>query len=109
MKPTKIKKEPDDIISVVWDDSVETKFSIRTLRDECPCAGCKGETVLFKSYIPEDADTTIPGRYELKSILPVGNYAIQISWGDGHDTGIYSFEYLRNLPTCGGSNISGNE
>jgi DUF971 family protein len=38
-----------------------------------------------------------PGKYDLKSIAPVGSYAIQLSWGDGHATGLYSWDYLRQL------------
>jgi DUF971 family protein len=71
-----------------------------TLRDSCPCAGCKGETVLFKTYVPPEADTTTPGRYELKGATPVGNYALKLTWGDAHDMGMYTWEQLRSLCEC---------
>jgi DUF971 family protein len=39
--------------------------------------------------------------FEVASIVAVGNYAIQITWGDGHNTGIYTYEHLRSLCECG--------
>jgi len=97
MKPVKVKKEKEDILSITWDDLAVTEYSLKKLRDECPCAGCQGETILFKTYEPVKTGIDLPGKYELKSITPIGNYALQLVWGDGHDTGIYSWEYLRTL------------
>ncbi|HEY9186823.1 MAG TPA: DUF971 domain-containing protein [Ignavibacteria bacterium] len=97
MKPIKIRKESENIILIIWDSGKETRFTLKQLRDECPCATCKGETILFKTYTPNKSDIELPGKYELKSIVPIGNYAIQLIWGDGHDTGLYSWEYLLSL------------
>jgi DUF971 family protein len=96
MKPTSIKQSPDGEFTIVWDDGVTTHCTARQLRDGCPCAECKGETVLLHSYAPA-AKSIQPGHYEIKSIVPVGSYAVQITWGDGHATGLYSWNYLRNL------------
>ncbi len=41
-----------------------------------------------------------PGQYELRSVQPVGNYALQMKWGDGHQTGIYTYDYLRQICEC---------
>jgi len=86
-------------LSIQWDDGHATIISLRTLRDRCPCAGCQGETVLLKTYTPEP-QPQLPGRYNLIGIQQVGHYAIQISWGDNHSTGIYTWDYLRNLCEC---------
>lgn len=96
MRPTSIKQTDKETITITWDDGVVTPFTIQQLRDECPCAGCKGETILMHQILPV-LQPKLPGHYELKSITPVGSYAIQIMWGDGHGTGLYSWEYLRNL------------
>ena len=50
-----------------------------------------------KVYKPAPLAIFQEGMYELKSLTSVGQYAIQIAWGDAHDTGIYSWEYLRML------------
>jgi DUF971 family protein len=108
MKPIRIKKESGEIISIVWDDNHISNYGIEKLRNECPCAGCKGETILFTTYEPIRQQIDLPGKYELKSIIPIGNYAIQIVWADGHDTGIYSWEYLRSLDGHHDCNYDGN-
>ncbi len=96
MKPISIKKTEPEKITITWDDGHVSVMTFQLLRNECPCADCKGETILLKTYQPV-VKPQLPGHYVLKSITPVGNYAIQIVWGDGHDTGLYSWEYLRKL------------
>ena len=98
MKPTSIKKINKDELRIVWEDKHETTLTLQQLRDACPCAGCSGETLLLHEYKPPEPDRLSPGRYELKSIQPVGSYAVQFTWGDGHNTGIYTFDYLNNFP-----------
>jgi DUF971 family protein len=100
MGPTQIKQVSATSLFVKWDDGHESTYTLQYLRDECPCASCKGETVLLRSYSPIKLPVMTPGKYELKSIQQVGNYAIQIYWGDGHQTGIYSWEYLHSLCRC---------
>ena len=96
---SKIKLSSHQELSIVWDDEHASIISLYTLRDNCPCAGCQGETVLLKKYTPEP-QPQLPGRYDLIGIQQVGHYAIQMSWGDHHSTGIYTWEYLRNLCEC---------
>ena len=102
MIPTQIKLSSNHELSITWDDGHAGVISLNTLRDHCPCAGCQGETILLKTYKPEP-QRHLPGRYNLSGIQQVGNYAIEIAWGDGHRTGIYTWALLRNLcecPTC---------
>lgn len=63
------------------------------MRDACPCAGCVEEGTGRKILDPR----TIPADVQVGGIDPVGNYAIKIRWSDGHDTGIYTWTYLRRL------------
>ncbi len=94
-----IKQKDADILNMSWDDGHLSPFTLRYLRDECPCAECKGETVLLHTFHPSPQPEK-PGRYALKSIIPVGNYAIQITWGDGHETGLFAWDYLREICPC---------
>ena len=96
MKPISIKQSDQESLTVAWDDGLVTPLKIAQLRDECPCAECKGETILMQQILPV-LKPKLPGHYEIKGIVPVGSYAIQITWGDGHDTGLYSWDYLRSL------------
>lgn len=83
-----------------WDDGHEGPVSLHSLRDSCPCAGCRGESVLFHEYTPPPADISTPGRYILTQAIPVGSYALKFLWADGHDQGIYTWEHLRSLCEC---------
>jgi DUF971 family protein len=97
MRPTQIKRDAADKLRIIWDDGHISLLLIKLLRDECPCAGCKGEVLFGKVYKPSPLAIFQEGMYEIVSLIPVGQYAIQIKWKDGHDTGIYSWEYLRAL------------
>jgi DUF971 family protein len=100
MKPVSIKKFNERELSITWDDGHAGRSSVEYLRDCCPCAGCKGETVLLHTYTPPPEDRGTPGRYEITGIQPVGSYAVQLFWNDGHSTGIYAWDLLRALCEC---------
>ena len=99
MKATAIKRISQNTLQISWDDNHVSLFSLHHLRDECPCAECKGEEVLFQLVEPSDGPH-LPGRYELRTMTTVGSYAVQIGWGDGHEAGLYSWEYLRAMCPC---------
>ena len=97
-KPLQINRDKEkNELRITWDDGHESLLPIKLLRDECPCAGCKGEVLFGKVYKPAPLTVFQEGMYELAAIKPVGLYAIQLVWKDGHDTGIYSWEYLLAL------------
>ncbi len=99
MKPTSIKKNSPQELTITWDNNHQSIYSLEVLRDICPCASCSGETVLMHEYVPPPPDRTVKGRYELAGIQLVGSYACQLQWMDGHQTGIYTWEYLlQNCP-----------
>jgi len=96
MYPTQIKKEDNKLI-IKWSNDETQELTLQQLRDGCPCVNCKGETVLFESYIPIKTPFKPSGFYEIDKIEAVGNYAVQIKWKDAHDTGIYSWDVLRAI------------
>ena len=96
MRPTDIQQVGEDL-AIKWDNGSESFVRLETLRRCCPCAGCKGEVdVMGKVYRNPDRPLP-PAAFELRRITTVGGYAIQPIWGDGHSTGLYSFEYLRKV------------
>ncbi len=95
--PTKIEQSAPNELTISWSDGQAYVLALKLMRDECPCAGCKGEVILGKVYKPVLLPTFTPGQYELQSLEPVGSYGVQATWKDGHHTGIYSWEYLRLL------------
>lgn len=93
--PIKINLNNQDSLTIMWDDGKEYNYPLKFLRDESPDAGNKGETILWKHYAPPDQGPDKPGKYEVKTIEMVGNYAINIKWKDGYSYGIYSFDLLQ--------------
>tara|TARA_Y100000815_G_C12950537_1_gene352715 strand:+ start:98 stop:430 length:333 start_codon:yes stop_codon:yes gene_type:complete len=96
----------DDILKIHWNDDKKTKYEYQFLRESCPCASCVGEPGIFKTSVgilnvPRDQPNNppIPKTIKPKNLKRVGNYAITISWSDGHSSGIYSYDYLRKLST----------
>jgi len=91
LSPDAIRSVGQDEILIVWSDGCRSLLTLTLLRLQCPCAGCVDELTGERRIKPDQIRPDI-------SILDwkiVGNYAIQWRWSDGHQTGIYSFEYLR--------------
>jgi DUF971 family protein len=97
MKPKKIKLNGKESLTIEWENNKVIEYPLKFLRDESPDAGNKGETILWKHYPPPPKGPDKPGKYEIAKIEKVGNYAINITWKDGEDAGIYSWEVLEKL------------
>jgi DUF971 family protein len=97
MIPKSIKVNKKKFLEIIWEDESISTISLKYLRDECPCATCKGETILFKTVRPPAKKMITPEMYMIGNIETIGEYAIQITWKDGHNTGIYSWDYLMEL------------
>lgn len=108
MRIPKQIKIADSSLNIGWSDNSSSSIKLKYLRDECPCAGCKGETILLRTYRPPKLNVLQPGMYDIASIKTVGSYAIQVVWNDGHDTGIYSWEYLTRLENDQGNSTQQN-
>mgnify|MGYP002009929716 FL=1 len=98
----KIKPETivvvDDNVAIKWDDNSESLISNKIMRDKCPCANCSGESDVFGNiYKSNNPQLKNNRRYILNRYMNIGHYAIRIIWGDGHNAGIYSFEFLKTL------------
>jgi DUF971 family protein len=98
MNPKKIYRAQPDQLMIEWDDGHRGAYRLQELRRHCPCAACSHESE--GSRTGELLPVLTPGKNELRSIVPVGSYALQLEWGDGHRTGIYAFEFLRKICDC---------
>lgn len=94
VQPRKITPFPNGEIGIAWSDGRETFHSCYALRCACSCASCVDEMTGRKTL----DDRRIPQDVRPREIHGVGNYGISIAWSDGHDTGIYTFERLREAP-----------
>jgi DUF971 family protein len=90
----------DGALQVDWGDGHHSALPLVLLRHKCPCASCRTRREApadpFRVLSASEA-VAVP---ELSDIEPVGRYAIKLVWADGHNTGIFSFEYLRGLCPC---------
>lgn len=95
-------------IKIDWTDGHRSEYTLAYLRDECPCASCTGAhgTDPQKSNYSATAATAaspfqmFQPTLKMLTVEEVGHYAIRINWSDGHNTGIYSFDHLRNICPC---------
>jgi len=85
-------------IDVTWDDGHRSLYTAEHLRWSCPCATCAGEW--GRPGLLEGVEQLPPDEFRLADVRSVGTYAIAPRWASGHQTGIYSFEYLRSLCEC---------
>ncbi len=96
MRPLDIQPIGDEL-AVKWENGEESFLKLETLRRHCPCAACNGEMDVMGNVYKAPDQTLPPQAFELRRFVNVGGYGIQPVWGDGHSTGIYSYEYLRRL------------
>lgn len=100
MQPLEVRRGVDDrTVRILWTDRHQSAYPWSYLRGWCPCAGCQGHGGQRRYVQPPECD--------LGSISVVGNYALSLLWSDGHETGIYSYRYLRDL--CGCDACRGND
>lgn len=106
-KPTSVKihVKSGAGVDITWADGHASHYDFAYLRDQCPCATCNDErdkkdkmaalnlqsSPLLQMYKP---------KAKAQAATPVGSYAIQINFSDGHSTGIFSYDYLRTQCPC---------
>jgi len=94
MRPVDVQQIGEEL-ALKWDDGSETYLPLESLRRACPCAGCRGERdVMGNLYRGPEAPLSAAA-FQLVRVVPVGDYALQPVWADGHASGIYPFDYLR--------------
>jgi len=87
-----------DFLAIRWADGAESAVELAELRRRCPCAQCSGEPdVTGAVRMPAHRPELSPASFELTGFERIGAYALALTWGDGHSTGIYSWEMLREL------------
>jgi DUF971 family protein len=83
-------------LAIAWNDGAESYLTLETLRRSCPCASCCGEPDALGNIERPEVHLT-PSSFELRGWQLIGGYAFQPAWADGHNTGLFSFNYLRKL------------
>jgi DUF971 family protein len=99
LRPTKLELRGGNRLFIEWDDGQKREIAVADLRRVCPCATCRE-----KRAQPPAPPTGLPvlslaeaRPLAILGMKPVGNYAYSIAFSDGHDTGIFTLEFLREL------------
>jgi DUF971 family protein len=92
-------------VDIVWSDGHASHYDFPYLRDECPCATCNDERIRKSAgagavHAPAAALPMYKPKARAQAATTVGNYAIQITFTDGHATGIFSYDHLRSICPC---------
>jgi DUF971 family protein len=97
--PVHLRKDGTERLIIEWNDGHRSVYAWKHLRENCPCATCRDEHSKpadpFRILKPNELVPLAP-----VAIQPVGRYAYKITWSDGHDTGIFTLENLRELCQC---------
>jgi DUF971 family protein len=92
-----VELTPDQRLVVTWSDGAAMAVPARTLRQQCPCAACVDEWTHQRTLAPD----SVPADVRVREVKPVGNYAVQLDFSDGHATGIFTWVLLRELGATG--------
>lgn len=93
IEPAEISQESNSELRITWADGRVCNYQAAVLRRACPCAQCVDEWTGERTLRPQ----AISDNIEIGDLDLVGRYALNFRWSDGHETGIYSFQYLRDL------------
>ena len=109
LRPTALAKLGDDRLQITWSDDRIGTIAWAKLREVCPCAACNEDRHRIFEPVAKPSneglslrvlqEKEIPKQGSVKptALTPVGNYAYKIVWSDGHDTGIFTCEFLQTL------------
>lgn len=95
MSPKKIEIKEGHLI-INWDDEEISEIGLNELRKNCPCAYCNKYREAHQNSLLQ---VFLEDQVKIKEIKTIGSYALGIKWKDGHNTGIFEFNKLKQLST----------
>ncbi len=84
-------------LALKWDDEREQFIALNELRRACPCAPCAGEIDVLGQMHKGPSPQLNNASFQVDRLQLIGGYAVQVFWKDGHNTGLYSFDLLRQM------------
>jgi DUF971 family protein len=99
LQPTQLKLVSPQLLQIDWSDGQVRQYTVRELREKCPCATCRE-----KRRAPPPPPTELPVLSQAETeplritkMEPQGHYAYAIHFSDGHNTGLFTLDSLREL------------
>jgi DUF971 family protein len=105
-KKVRVKITEGTGVEIEWKDGHHSAWNFAWLRNACPCATCHEDREKTGRLpgVPKPKEQTLLMMYEAPAkpleVTPAGKYALKFKWSDGHESGIYSWEYLRRVCRC---------
>lgn len=97
--PTAIDLDTEHgLMQIAWADGHVSLYELAELRRRCPCAVCAGEMGRPGMVTSETIFT--PRQTTLAEVQPLNRFGLQFIWADGHDDGLFGYDYLRDLCPC---------
>jgi DUF971 family protein len=98
LQPIELKKLGEERLQIAWSTGQIGTITWLKLREACPCALCAEERSRPPNPLRVLKESEIPrGPLKAIAVTPVGRYAYKITWSDGHDTGLFTFDLLHRL------------
>ena len=100
ISPLSLEKNENRELVIRWSDDILQIVKIRSLRENCPCATCMEKNMAPKEAPKGELKILSPAEtmpLDIVSMRPVGNYAYNIEFSDGHTSGLFTLELLRKL------------
>ncbi len=92
--PTAVKLTVDEnLLHITWGDEHTSRYDGAYLRKMCPCANCRGHAPGEKEPPSYDSVKDV----KVTHVALTGTYALRLTFTDAHDTGIYAFQWLRDI------------
>ena len=99
--PLRLNLKRDEQLEIEWQDGLVSVYPLTLLRSMCPCAACRAareqEQTRPKGRLTVLSGPVHSGPPRVVDAELVGGYALRLEWSDNHGSGIYSFQYLREL------------
>ncbi len=89
--PTVVRRSDPRRVEIEWTDGTRSAFTAAELRRICPCARCVNELTGVRTHDP----ASVPDDLTQADLRLVGNYALAMTFSDGHHTGIFAYGFLR--------------
>ena len=105
-KKVRVKKSEGIGVEIEWKDGHCSVWNFAWLRNACPCATCHEDREKTGTLpgVAKPKEKALLVMYEAPvkplDVTSVGKYALKFKWSDGHESGIYSWEYLRRMCQC---------
>ncbi len=91
-----VEKEAQTL-SLSFADGLSAALPLDSLRRACPCVMCRGGHELMGVPIDPEIFLETPHKIRtVRAITPIGTYALQFTWEDGHNSGLYRIDTIRS-------------